>query len=1014
MKCKSMSSLCKSDASPGQSSQTSNSKSQTLNKSTNSVPVFCLDYHDPKVTNSGKKSPQNAEMEASFSSTETGYGSLSGSQSSGNNQSGSLTSLISQPPLDSSMPNPSPSFGHCTGTLPACWKLHTTKPSSWTSLGKTPFHRSDPSLCYWIGNKAGCSVREISNSFEKCDDEKLFKSSSNDASYFRSKSLPKQFRTPLSWSRNCIQDKVHVKSQTEKSDPKDIGDWKVFMKLSRNKGFKIPDYCPNWNPTFNNPPEIDSMAYQSYMAQMQSTVKPSEGFKRLHKYYTNADKIGSLERQKSASQILTWKDKSELRELLDDMKKGKETGEFVYNVTNPEKLRWKREREMRWKHGSVEDMQIFYNGLDQKQGSRIKLTASYMLRSKSVKNLVQRYDHKDMTARKKPAIYSMKRWGSQTLPAHFRLTDDSPVFQSTSGMNNLWSKLSLESINASKEQLKEINASKKYLQMWKENNKIDQWVMHSKNYAHPAITDAIRSCKLNVKTPLHVDPAEDMHHLECNSPRYSQTSPRTCYSVGYSENSGQNSRSVSPGRDSNNDFVLLLKPQPQNCKESKDQPSSASDSNSSVTSVRTDIFIEDNTSRQNDTRKRKDIVEKLLYETSVQRKEEKDEQPFRSRPIGLPCAEITRSRSPSPEKPAHHTVGERGRFDGIRKVSVSMATLPIASRTVTYSSNCFADGYVPERTVSTLDLRTSSREDADFRGSQKSFASSSETVAESSPKLINADRVYTKPFSNIRDYILTAAIPCRSNNHLHNIRTGEVRRKKTRYESLEDFRDSSVERSQSLPRRPKTALCEGFSNVRQQTAERRHHSLPRSGSVQRLTDKFESSESLLSGRNVASRNAPRVTHARVTQNTQKYNTLDSNFRYSYNAPKSSCHTQSTPDLASSISGSAHLTFNPRPTKVNRMGDRFGILVNKFEADQVMQKILRNTAGKSLGRKICFTRGSKQNKENEIPPNTYTYAPLISSTPTPSKMVDGEEPDEGEVTEQRTNVSGKSCFLQALF
>lgn len=1055
---KSSTSLSKSDASLHNSVERPNSKNAPKaenHKSTSSIPVFCLDYSDPKYSKKEQKSPQgnSSDMEASFSSTETGYGSLSGSQSSCHNQSSSLTSLIDQPPLHTSTPAQSPRYGQCTGTLPSCWRLNSTKPNFWSTVSPKPFYRSDPSLCYWIGNAAGCSVKEISNTFET--QQKKSKTYVT-PKYSNSSTLPRQYRVPLTWSRNCIQDRIRVKSHVEKAEKSDFSDWQVFMQLGRKRGMKSIKTSDNKSPN-SEIPEIDSKAYQAYMNQMQSTIKPSGTFRRLCKYYTTADKIGKLERKKSVSQTITWKDKSELRGLLDEMKRGRENGEFVYNVTRPPK--WKNERCLKWRYSSVENLQTFYNNLDSTSGSahdNIRPTAHYMLRSNSVRNLVSKYNQCDENTHIKP-IVGMKQWTSQTLPSHFRLNDDSPVFQSTSGMNNLWSKLSMESICASKEQLKEINASKKYLQLWKENNKIDQWVLHSKNYMKDEISDPKRDkfCGTSIhydpgsKSPLHIDASVGSSHLDAPSPgSFSQISPRTCYSVGYSESSGLNSRATSPGRDIQNDFVLLLRPSSQNenpkKKESKAEYETSSDTNSSVTSVRTDIFVEDGASTPRNSvsivsprgnvvssRGRTQIIKRILAEQS---NDDKSDQPFRSRPIGLPSAKPTscdfqksrRSRSLSPKYPMRQNKHLQSEASGSARKSDSAsistmpdtnsdhaATLPLSSRKSRPDSNCFLTGYIPERTMSTIDLR-SVHQGKVFP--TNSLGESKDSVAVSSTKTVDYNdqpKANYQKFAHIRDYIITAAIPCRSNTHLNKIKTGEVTEKKTKFESLESLssRDEYLYRSQSLPRRLKTPFSQSSSNIERRNLERRCYSLPRriikSGSVQKLTDKFESSESLILGRSCDmqksnSKKPPKnPSNFAHSPNTQKPQNPPLDICSKENIPpqknvlsvKSTSRTQSTPNLCADYSGKAHTAFNPRPIKVNRSGNKFKNLVDKFEADQIIQKILRNNNVKPLGKKICFTRksGSENRdiyKQASIPKNSYTYTPLISNTPTPAKYIPG--------------------------
>ncbi|KAG1665579.1 Sorbin and SH3 domain-containing protein 1 [Nymphon striatum] len=991
VKNKISSSLSKSEASLHNSFKKTNSKktSKTENmNSSNSIPIFCLDYCDPKYSMKKQKSHQsnNSDLETSFSSTETGYGSLSGSQSSCHNQSSSLISLMDQPPLDTSTPAQSPRY----------------------DMRKIPMLFALPK-------------------------------------YSNSSTLPRQYRVPLSWSRNCIQDKIRVRSYVEKAEKSDFSDWKVFMQLGRKRGLKSTKDSDDKSHN-SETPEIDSKAYQAYMNQMQSTIKPSDNFSRLRKFYTTADKIGRLERRKSISQMLTQKDESEFRGLHDEMKCGRENGEFFYSVAKPSQ--WKNERGLKWRHSSVENLRSFYNNLES-TGSSIQPTAHYMLRSNSVRNVVSKYNQCDENAHKKP-IVGMKQWTPQTLPPHFRLHDNSPVYQSINGMSNLWSKLSMESIYASKEQLKEINASKKYLQLWKENNKIDQWVLHSKHYVKDEILDP-KNDKLSgtsihynpdLKLPLHIDASLSTSHLDAPSPgSFSQISPRTCYSVGYSESSGLNSRAQSPGRDSQNDFVLLLRPSSRNENQRKNELKAeyetSSDTNSSITSVRTDIFVEDGRSTPrnsidrisvkgnvNSSRGRNQIIKKILDEHS---NDDKSDQPFRSRPIGLPSAkaetfaiqESRRSRSLSPRFPVKqniHVKSEASKFL-LKTDSTSLSAMPdinsnhaASSRKSRPGSKYFLNGYIPECTMSTIDLR-SVHQGKPFP--DNSLGESKDSTEVSSSKTLESSdqpKANYQKFANIRDYIITAAIPCRSNNHLNKIKTGDVTDKKMKFESLESLNDQDkyLYRSQSLPRRLKTQLSQSSSAIEKQYLERRCYSLPRriikSGSVQKLTDKFESSESLILGRTCdmqksyskkPNKNHSISAHSPNTQTTQKTVFQDSKENVSPEKKllrvKVDNHTQSTPNLTCDYSGKAHTAFNPRPIKVNRSGNKFQTLVNKFEANQILQKILRNNNTRPLGKKICFTRkpGSENRnnyKQDNIPKNAYTYAPLLSNTPIPARCI----------------------------
>ncbi|XP_046668564.1 uncharacterized protein LOC124359670 [Homalodisca vitripennis] len=219
----------------------------------------------------------------------------------------------------------------------------------------------------------------------------------------------------------------------------------------------------------------DHSDYQTYVMELLHSTKKSDRFKELHKFYASLERMGELERttsntdlrpRKKGEEVIDydrWKQlrtkeraEEELKTLYEKLKEDQKEKDLLFQPRDTEAIKWKGDRGLRSKEKSVEDLRqrfqrMAYEDSDIELSKRREIDATKdvykpLWRGSSVVNLAS-------------SITSRKKRGKSV----------SEVDQTAAGIprpmgsrvsrsigSRLWSSLSMEQVNALKNQLSEI------------------------------------------------------------------------------------------------------------------------------------------------------------------------------------------------------------------------------------------------------------------------------------------------------------------------------------------------------------------------------------------------------------------------------------------------------------------------------------------------------------------------------------------------------------------------------
>lgn len=220
----------------------------------------------------------------------------------------------------------------------------------------------------------------------------------------------------------------------------------------------------------------DHSDYQTYVMELLHSTKKSDRFKELYKFYTSLERMGQLERttsnidlrpRKKGEEIIDydrWKQlrtkeraEEELKSLYGKLKDAQKEKDLLFEPRDSATLKWKGDRGLRGKERSVEDLRqrfqrMAYEDSDIEMCKRRDIDASKdvykpLWRGSSVVNLASSLTNR--TNRRGRSVSEVDQTAS-TIPR--------PVgSRCTQAIGSrLWSSLSMEQVNALKNQLSEI------------------------------------------------------------------------------------------------------------------------------------------------------------------------------------------------------------------------------------------------------------------------------------------------------------------------------------------------------------------------------------------------------------------------------------------------------------------------------------------------------------------------------------------------------------------------------
>lgn len=281
----------------------------------------------------------------------------------------------------------------------------------------------------------------------------------------------------------------------------------------------------------------DHTDYQTYVMELLHSTKKSDRFRELHKFYSSLERMGELERTTSSSDLRPrmkgeeiidydrWKRvrmkeraEEELKVLYEKLKEDQKEKDLLFRTRDSTELKWRGERDrgLRNKEKSVEDLRHQFHKLAM-EDSDIEVTKRRDLdakkdvykplwRGSSVVNLANALTSTVSSRRGRPVSDVCH---SISVPPRL----DRGNFGHSIG-SRLWSSLSMEQVNALKNQLSEIYSTVSNLKRERINRMIHGKSSH-KDYeitVPPAETS-----KNGTTEPLHVR----CHSLLTNEQLYS-------------------------------------------------------------------------------------------------------------------------------------------------------------------------------------------------------------------------------------------------------------------------------------------------------------------------------------------------------------------------------------------------------------------------------------------------------------------------------------------------------------
>lgn len=268
----------------------------------------------------------------------------------------------------------------------------------------------------------------------------------------------------------------------------------------------------------------DHSDYQAYVMELLHSTKKSERFKELHRFYASLERMGELERttsntdlrpRKKGEEVIDydrWKQlrtkeraEEELKHLYEKLKEDQKEKDLLFQPKDTKTFKWKGDRGLRTKEKSVEDLRqrfqrLTYEDSDLEVCKRRAIDATKdvykpLWRGSSVVNLANTLTCR--TKRGRSVSEVDKKSSSFPRPMGSRV-------QHNIG-SRLWSSLSMEQVNALKNQLSEIYTTVSGLKRDRINKMLQ---------GRPSLKDY--EIVVPPKDIERIEPSEPLH-VRCNS-----------------------------------------------------------------------------------------------------------------------------------------------------------------------------------------------------------------------------------------------------------------------------------------------------------------------------------------------------------------------------------------------------------------------------------------------------------------------------------------------------------------
>ncbi|XP_015600449.1 uncharacterized protein LOC107270181 isoform X5 [Cephus cinctus] len=215
-----------------------------------------------------------------------------------------------------------------------------------------------------------------------------------------------------------------------------------------------------------NSSQIDREEYQQYVLEMLHCKRKSKRYKDLHDFYASLERMGELERTASSGDLKPrlkneeiidydrWKEvrskeraEQELKLLYGKLKAAQKEKDFLFRPKDVDQFRWRGDSGLRCKEKSVENIRDHFRKLENEESELESLRRREISSKKDVYKPLWRGN----------SVVSVANTISRRATSSEMEKTVQPLLQKNlGGSRKFWSSLSVEQVNALKNQLNEI------------------------------------------------------------------------------------------------------------------------------------------------------------------------------------------------------------------------------------------------------------------------------------------------------------------------------------------------------------------------------------------------------------------------------------------------------------------------------------------------------------------------------------------------------------------------------
>ncbi|XP_034952537.1 uncharacterized protein [Chelonus insularis] len=220
-------------------------------------------------------------------------------------------------------------------------------------------------------------------------------------------------------------------------------------------------------------PPTSREEYQRYVLEMLHTKKKSKRYKDLHDFYASLERMGKLEKTTSSSDLRPrmknediidynrWREvrnkeraEQELKDLYSKLKTVQREKDFLFSTKDIEMFRWKGDYSLRCKERSVENIRETFRRLENEK-NEVESTRRHEIASQ--KDIYKPLWRGNSVVNVASTI--MKKANESKQDEHDKWSTEPYLQKTLGGSKKFWSSLSVEQVNALKNQLNEIYGS---------------------------------------------------------------------------------------------------------------------------------------------------------------------------------------------------------------------------------------------------------------------------------------------------------------------------------------------------------------------------------------------------------------------------------------------------------------------------------------------------------------------------------------------------------------------------